>query len=155
MSPAACRTASSELSERLLGVTVPNGGLALMLVELYCDESIADPKTSILCVAGYLFEKGEAIKFERESQDLLAKYGLPYFRMSACANGTKPFKELSMNERIDVETTFIELINKRMAQGFAVTVDPAMYVRVMPIDPNLGASPYSFCARSILTGARR
>ena len=90
------------------------------LVETYFDESY-DNKT--LCVAGYVFTKLRCRKFTTSWKAMLQKYRLPYFRMSACAHGAKPFDHLSKVQRISVETEAIGLIKKYAHRGIAITAN--------------------------------
>jgi hypothetical protein len=127
----------------------------MSMIEAYFDESGTHRGSAIIGVAGYIFEKENSIQFDREWRAVLDEYCLPFFRMSACAHGVEPFDKLSMPERIDVEKKMIAITNKWMSHGMAITVHPDMYIRVMPMEKELGDSSYSFCARFCLTGARR
>jgi hypothetical protein len=138
---------------RLLDICLSDGGVALSLIEAYFDESGTQHRSPVLCVAGYIFEKDKAVEFDKEWRAVLEEYGLPFFRMSACAHHAKPFDRLSLPQCVEVETKMIEIINRWMTHGLAVTVQPDLYIRIMPMERYLGFSPYSFCARYCLTGA--
>ncbi len=86
----------------------------------YFDES---QNGDILCVAGYVFEKRNAKKLERKWAKMLAQYELPYFRMSACNAGRKPFERLTEKQRIAAQTKAISLIKEHAEFGTAVSID--------------------------------
>lgn len=117
----------------------------MALLQAYFDESYGGGGP--MCVAGYVFTKSNLNVFDRQWRRLLKRYGLPFFRMSVCAQGAKPFKKLSMEQRIAVETAAIGLIRKYAACGFAVTVDPQVFERVTKTGmvARLAANPYEFC----------
>jgi Protein of unknown function (DUF3800) len=145
--------AECEVVARLLDVLLPDGGMAMQLVEAYFDESGSDATSEVLCLAGYVFQKDACVELDLRWRDVLAKYKLPFFRMSACAHGVKPFDALSMDQRIAVEKEMIGLIKDYAAFGMAVTVDPKQFDAIMPKIPEVG-SAYSFCAHSCLVAVR-
>lgn len=89
----------------------------MQLVEAYFDESGSDDGSEVLCVAGYIFEKDARVELDSRWQEVLKNYGLPFFRMSACAHGVEPFDALTLNQRIEVEKEMIALIKKYSAYG--------------------------------------
>jgi hypothetical protein len=141
---------------RLLEIVLPIGGYAVQMVEAYFDESGSHEGSPVLCVAGYIVEKDACVRLDAEWERVLNKFGLPFFRMSACAHGTYPFKRLSMDERIAVEKELIAIIKANLTYGIAVTVQPEMYDAIMPSAPDLaiGDSAYTFCARTCLTAVK-
>lgn len=125
------------------------------MAEVYFDESGTHRGSSIMCVAGYIFEKDQAIEFDREWRAVLNTYHLSFFRMSACARGAEPFHNLSSDDCATVEKEMIAITNKWMSCGVAVTVQPDIFMRRMSMENVEGESPYGFCARFCLDGARR
>jgi len=139
---------------RLLQILLPQGGFTVQLVEAYFDESGSDDGSEVLCVAGYIFEKDARVELDSRWQEVLKNYGLPFFRMSACAHGVEPFDALTLNQRIEVEKEMIALIKKYSAYGIAVTVEPKRFAAIMPDMPEIVGSAYSFCAHNMLVAVR-
>ena len=81
-------------------------------LECYFDESGTEAGSSVLCVAGYLFDKEECKQLDLKWKAVLDQYKLPFFRMSACAHTQKPFKHLSRDECIEAEKAMIGPINQ-------------------------------------------
>ena len=141
--------------ERFLDIALGKGGIAMSTVEAYFNDSGSHPTSPVVCVAGYIFDKEQAIKFDREWRAVLNIYHLPFFRMSSFAHGSEPFDNLSPHERATLEGNLIAVINKWMSFGVAITVEPEILTRVLPGDGDSAESPFSYCARFVLTGARR
>lgn len=144
---------SCSLSARLLDILLPDGGYAVQMVEAYFDESGSHDGSPVLCVAGYVFEKESCSKLDAAWSEVLSKFALPYFRMSACAQGTKPFDVLTKDQRIEVETEMIGLIKQFASFGIAVTVEPKMFDAIVPSLPEIG-SAYTFCAHTCLSAVK-
>jgi len=140
--------------ERLLDIVLREGGTTMSIVEAYLNDSGTHPSSAVVCVAGYVFEKEQAIEFDKEWRAALRSYHLPFFRMSACAHGAEPFDKLSLDECVALETKMLGIASKWMSCGMAITVRPDMFIRVMPAETDAD-TPYSFCARYCLAGARR
>jgi hypothetical protein len=139
----------------MIRVLLPCGGYAMIEAQAYFDESGSHNGSRILCVAGYIFRKSEAIKLGHEWRKVLRWKKLPYFHMVDCAHGNGPFANLTKPERIEVQTKLIEAIKKYAIQGIAVTVDPIEYAtfqKRLPFEPWLYENAYSFCAQAIMTG---
>jgi hypothetical protein len=141
--------------ERLLDIYLGKGGTSVSTVEAYFNDSGTHPGSPVLCVAGYVFDKERAINFDREWRALLGVYHLPYFRMSACAHGSEPFNELSAGQRAALELNLVAIVNKWMTCGLAITVQPDVLGRILSTRSGLAESPFSYCARFILTSVRR
>ena len=123
--------------------------------QAYFDESGSHDGSPILCVAGYIFRKSEAIKLGHAWRKVLRWKKLPYFHMVECAHGNGPFANLTKAERIEVQTKLIEIIKKHAVQGLAITVDPLEYAtfqKRLPFEPRLYEDAYTFCAQAIMTG---
>ena len=141
--------------ERFLDIALGKGGITVSTVEAYFNDSGSHPTSPVVCVAGYIFDKEQAIKFDREWRAVLNIYHLPFFRMSSFAHGSEPFDDLSPHERATLESNLIAVINKWMSFGVAITVEPETLTRVLPGGGDSAESPFSYCARFVLTGARR
>jgi hypothetical protein len=131
------------------------GGCAVIQAQAYFDESGSHDGSPILCVAGYIFRKNQAIKLGHEWRRVLRWKKLPYFHMVECAHGNGPFAKLTKDERIAVQTKLIEAIKRYAVQGVAITVDPVEYAPFpgrLPTKPGLYDNAYAFCAQVIMTG---
>ena len=138
---------------RLLEILLPHGGYALQLVESYFDEAGSDDGSPVLCVAGYIIEKEACVKLDSEWAEVLKIFKLPYFRMSQCAHGTGPFKNLTMADRIESEKQCIAIIKRHITYGIAITVEPQRFEQIMPKSTEIG-SPYTLCAHACLTAVK-
>jgi len=143
--------------ESFLRVMLPYGGYAVALVEMYFDESEAD-NHSILCVAGYLFQKEKAVLLEPKWRAILLENDLPFFRMVDCAHGNGVFSHLSNDKpkRIEIQTALFDLLKEHMECGFVYSFD-LNYKHLCPntIMNGVGLfTPYSLCCYWGLMGAR-
>jgi hypothetical protein len=132
-----------------------DGGCAAIMVEVkaYFDESGSHDGAPVLCLAGFTIERTKAEEMEERWRTLLDTFNLPFFHMVDCANGTPPFDVLTMPQRIEAEKEAIRIIRDTIAYGFAVTVDPREFQKIVPDSPEIG-SAYSLCAHMCLTGVR-
>ena len=64
----------------------------MALMEAYFDESGTHEGSPFVCVAGYLFEKGNAAALNADWRAMLKGNDLPFFRMSDCAHTIRPMK---------------------------------------------------------------
>lgn len=116
----------------------------LVVIETYFDESYGPGGT--FCVAGYAFAKSDVGRFNVSWREMLVRYELPFFRMSACAHGRAPFDGLTKDQCIAAEIEAIDLIKDYALCGFAVTVNPEDYDRVVKNGKrHLAPSPYELC----------
>lgn len=140
----------------ILRLHLPAGsGCVVIEGRAYFDESGSHGGSPVLCVAGYVFKKSEAIKLGHEWRKVLRWKKLPYFHMVDCAHGNGPFANLTKDERIAVETRLIEIIKAHAIQGISITVDPAEYASFpgkLPTRPGLYDNAYAFCAQAIMAG---
>src|SRR3979409_2697446 len=111
-------------------------------MEAYFDESGTHDSSAFVCVAGYLFEKGNATNLDIAWRRMLEEKGLPFFRMSDCASRTGPFKGWSKDQTANLEIRAIDLVKTYATHGFAASV----VVDDFHLIPNLGLSDsaYSF-----------
>jgi Protein of unknown function (DUF3800) len=119
-------------------------------VEAYFDESGSHDDSPVLCVAGHIIRQDARIKLDAEWQKVLQQFKLPFFRMSACANGSKPFDVLTIDQRIDAEKQLIAITKQYISYGIAITVIPKLYREITPDDPEITGTPYSFLAHACL-----
>jgi len=132
---------------------LPTGGYAVQLVEAYFDESGSSDTSLVLCVAGYVIEKEACKSLDSDWEKVLDNSNLPFFRMSACAHGSRPFSSLLKEDRIDIEKEMIAIIKRSISCGLAVTVEPRQFADIMPNSKAIG-SAYSFCAHACLTAVQ-
>lgn len=125
----------------------------MQFVEAYFDESGSDDGSPVLCLAGYIFDKNSATSLDDKWMDILAKFKLPFFRMSSCAQGVWPFKDIPKEDRIEIEKRMIHLIKDHASFGVAVTVDPKEFYEVMPKSGHIG-SAYTLCAHTCLAAVK-
>jgi hypothetical protein len=139
----------------ILRLLFPGDGYAMIQAQAFFDESGSHDGSAVLCVAGYVFRKSNAIKLGHEWRKVLRWKKLPYFHMVDCAHGNGPFANLTKDERIAVETKLIETIKRYAIQGISVTIDPAEYASFpnkLPTKAGLYDSAYALCAQTIMTG---
>ncbi len=138
---------------RLLGALLPWDGYLLALVEAYFDESGSHEGSPVLCVAGYLFERDAAKNLSEEWHTVLEPKGLTHFHMIDCAHGVEEFAELSLDERIDIQTQLIKIIKKYHTRRIVSLMVPDDYQDLMPFHGNMG-SDYNYCLWNCLEGVR-
>lgn len=138
--------------ERLLQVLLPRGGYVAGMVETYFDESGTHDGSEVLCVAGYIFDSGSAVKLTSQWNSMLAGAGLPYFHMSECAPCGGIYSHLSMPQCDALAREAIGLIRKYMTLGYAVTVETA-HANLIPTG-GIYRSPYTFACWQALLNVR-
>jgi len=119
----------------------------------FFDESGTHDDSPVLCVAGYLFTEEHLEEFNEQWNALLEARGLKYFHMVDCAHGSADFKRLTKDDRIDLQTSLIELIKAKASRGVGAMVQDSVYSQLMPHHPNLG-SAYNYCIWHCLEAAR-
>jgi hypothetical protein len=130
----------------LVDVLLPGRYGIVAAVSAFFDESHND---TVFCVAGYIFQKARLKRFDAGWQYMLREYALPFFRMSACAHGNKPFDRLSRDEQIKVATKAISLIRGHASCGIAIAIERKNF----KIPKNkIVVSPYELCAWTSLVG---
>src|ERR1700678_3564512 len=121
-----------------------------VLINCFFDES-SDP--GLMCVAGYAFRSDKARYLDRHWRSMLRRYGLPYFRMSACNAKQPPFDRLSERQCVDVATEAIGLIGQFALAGFAVTADRKAFNQVVG-RRGFVSSAYELCCWLCFVGAK-
>ena|SRR5437867_8945728 len=92
------------------------------IMEAYFDKSGTHEGSPNICVAGYLFEKGNSTALDIAWRGMLKEKGLDFFRMSDCAHRTGPFKGWSENDTTNLEIRAIDLVRTYATHGFAASV---------------------------------
>lgn len=142
------------VANHFVRAVLPKGGVLVSLVEVYFDESSADQRVPFTTVAGYIFSADQARKFNTEWAAVLAKYGLPYFRMAE--RETLARKHGLTTEQMDLRIArpLIKKIKHRTIKGIAALVDEATYEEVLAGRPNI-PSAYAFACFGVLIQVRR
>ena len=109
------------VSENLIDAVTTKNGAVVILAEVYIDESGTHDQSSFLVIAGYVYLRKKAKRFSRGMEELLKKYGLPYFHMVDCAHGAPPFDKLSKQQCIDVEKGVIKLTKRFTRNSYSLT----------------------------------
>lgn len=120
----------------------------MALIQSFFDESF-DAET--LCVGGCIFKNTKAKAFNKAWGQMLVRYQLPYFRMSACNAAMAPFDKLDRAQRVAVQTEAISLINKFAAAGYAMTIDLTAYSELIG-EKGVISSAYELCVWTCLLG---
>jgi Protein of unknown function (DUF3800) len=125
---------------------------SMAIMEAYFDESGTHAGSPFLCVAGYLFKKGNAHALDIAWREMLQEKSLPFFRMSDCAHGTGPFQGWSKIDTTDLEIRAINLVKAYAAYGFAASV----VMDDFHLIPNLGLfdTAYSFACLQMFLGVK-
>ena len=125
----------------------------MAFAEAYFDESGTHPDSKVVCVAGYIFKKENAIDIEYEWELMLNDYGIKVFHMVDCAHRQEEFANLSRPETIEIATRAINLIKRYAERGVAFSLD----VDVFPDVPQFGRPhyPYSFLCMQVMHAVKR
>lgn len=126
----------------------------MALIHAYFDESYSPNEERFFSVAGYLFEADSARELDAKWANSLRRFDLPYFRMSACAHGNKPFDRLTREECIAVETEVIGHIKEHAKVGICTSISERLVLNT-PRDPiDLLESAYTLLCYLSLLGVR-
>jgi hypothetical protein len=114
------------------------------IAHLYFDESGSHAGSRLMSVAGYWFDQQQAARFTRDWAKDLSGFGLSHAHMTDCALGFGEYKNLSLRQRVQVQTLLIQHIKRRSRFGFGVCISPKMYDEIMAGIPG-APSCYSLC----------
>lgn len=93
-------------------------------IHAFFDESGTHAGSEVMCVAGYLFNNEQLLRFNDEWSGALARYNLRAFHMTDCAQGRGEFLALTPKDRNDLARHLIGIIRRRIRIGIAVSVIP-------------------------------
>jgi hypothetical protein len=110
---------------------------------VFLDESGTHAGSSIMTMAGYVFEAHQSIQFTRRWQKDLKKFGLPYAHQKDCGPGNGPYRGMPKEMRVIIQKKLIQHIRFRTLFGFSVSLDPEHYTRTIGRDADLPTA-YSF-----------
>jgi hypothetical protein len=122
-------------------------------VEAYFDESGTHDGSPVLCLGGFVVEHDAARRLDADWEQMLAKYDIPFFHMTDCANGADIYAPLGIQGRIEVASEAIQLIRKHMINGRMTSIYPRDFHVYAPDHEQLG-SAYSMCAHGCLAGVQ-
>jgi hypothetical protein len=107
-------------------------------------------------VGMYLFRKSKVRPFEKEWARMLktANPPLPYFRMSACNAGKRPFDKMDRDERDRVAREAIRIVCKYAVYGHFVAVRPDRFYAILGKESFVD-NPYTLCLYLCLMALRR
>lgn len=132
-------------------VLAPGVSDLVAAIENYSDESVRD---DIMCVGGYAFSKLKRTQFDKSWRAFLRGHGLPFFRMSACRPGTRPFHEKSAEQCDQIARQAIGLIKDYAAVGMAIAMSKSEFeARKTPAWRF--TTPYELCVWTQLVNFRR
>lgn len=116
------------LSQKLRVAAPPDG--FVVMISVFIDESQRNKgEGPFLTVAGYVFEKDSAQRFNEEWGDVLKREGVPFFHMKDLVNckslyrGWDAVDEDGETRAIKFEKSLIEYIHRHSKFGFCVGVD--------------------------------
>ena len=140
--------------EEILDAVLPEQDGIVTVLQAYFDESYGED--GLLCVAGYVFTKAGARQLTKSWGHMLKKWGIPFFRMSACAHGNYPFDKFGAPTRDKIAREAIATITKCAAFAVANTVNEVEFNKKVPEGPWIGnGRAYEFCVWNCLMGVSR
>lgn len=139
---------------RVINVVVPPRGWVMSLAECYLDETEAGGERPVLAVAGLAFRKDDAIRQSQAWEEMLSKWGLPFFHMTDCATKSGVFKHLSANECDIAAREAIGIIRDTVSAYVRVSVELSAFAEELKIIAHLGGA-YEWCAISALPAISR
>ncbi len=98
-------------------------------MEAYFDESL-DGTTSVIAVAGYLFEPDYAKRLDEQWKDLLHQHGLEFFHMTDCATNAPPYDALGPEKCDLLARALIKGIREHMYFQVAASIELEQFDRL-------------------------
>lgn len=152
---ATCKTLGAFDLERFFEIVAPGSGDLVSMIEAYFDESGSGQGSGFFCVAGYVFDKVRCQKLDHDWKASLDPFGLPYFRMSSCAHGNKPFDKLSAQQRDHVAREIIGHIQNHAICGFSTSISLEILDRHSKDDSDPFGSAYTLLCYMTLLGVKQ
>ncbi len=122
------------------------GADLVIMLSAYFDESGTAADSLVTCVAGYVFEPEQCVRFDAEWNDVLNAAGIKRFHMVECAQRTGEFRGRSNDECDAVARQLIGIIKRRARIGIVASISEADFEQG---DPGWG---YVFCLNWCLSG---
>ena len=119
------------------------------MLEAFFDESERD--SSLLCVAGYIFPRAQALKLTKEFSRRFGPYG--GFHMKELVHRRKGYKGISPIERDTLLRDAVRLVLARYSYGVAVTVNCREYQAAAPRFIRGFGNAYPFLCHLAMTAA--
>jgi hypothetical protein len=126
----------------------------LALAESYFDETNTNSARERLCIAGYVFEKENAKEQAARWQEMLEKWGLPYFHMVDCAHHADVYAHLSKKECDLAARDAIQIIKETASIGVGITVLESEFKEIIPNIRSYGRA-YDACTRHVIAGVSK
>lgn len=135
-------------------------GKTIAMFSAYFDESGTDEKSPVIVVAGWLANDKEWIKLSNKWQAVLAKYDLPYFRMSKWQARQGPYKTMTEKDWKQLIERLTAIIKKHTSIGIFGAFHRATYDEVLReiYGKNYKTKfvkPYGVCAMRCMDTLRR
>lgn len=143
------------ISNRLIEIALPEGGVLVTLVELYIDESASEVNEPlVLTCAGYAFKSDHARKFTRDARKDLDRLGLSHFHQTDCANGEGEYKGWPVEKRLLAQKLLRENIKRRTFRGVATSINVRDYISIVGSGRFI-PTPYAYALTGCLNAMRR
>jgi hypothetical protein len=123
---------------------LPQGnGSVVAFANVYFDESGTHADSRVIAMAGYWFDADQARKFSRDWQKELKRFGISAAHQTDCALGYGQFRNMSKEQRVDVQKALILHIKRRSKFSVAVALGRSLYEKVFSDVPG-APSAYTF-----------
>lgn len=94
----------------------------MSLKYVFMDESGTHQESVALAVAGYVFSPADADNFSISWGRKLREFGLPHAHMTDCANGFGHYRDMSKEERVNVQNCLIRAIHDHAEFGCSTSL---------------------------------
>lgn len=123
----------------------------MTLAEAYFDESNTHVTNQRLCVAGYIFEKDNALTQGKLWHSMLDCWRLPHFHMVDCAHNSGVFSHLPRQECDLAAREAIKIIKETASTGVGISILESDFKEIIP-NLKFYGSAYDACARYVIGG---
>jgi Protein of unknown function (DUF3800) len=114
--------------DSIVAAVLPGGqGSVVALSHVYFDESGTHEQANIMSLAGYWFDATQAARFSRDWAKVLKSFGIKYAHMTDCALGFGQYKNLMVEQRIELNRLLIGHIKRRSKFRVAICINPNTY----------------------------
>jgi Protein of unknown function (DUF3800) len=125
----------------------------LYMIRTYCDESYKDKRVYV--IGGYVARRKTWDVLARQWKARRLQDGISCFHAADCEGGWDEFERLSKDQRRELKTDLIAIVNQHPVSGFgsAILIEDWHKVREShPKGPDvLGQSPYFLCLQLVLS----
>lgn len=107
---------------------LPQGdGSVVAFANVYFDESGTHANSRVISMAGYWFDAEQARKFSRDWAKILKKFGIGAAHQTDCALGFGEFKNMSKEQRVELQKLLILHIKRRSTFSVAIALGRQTY----------------------------